>query len=150
MIKNKDIELAFNPIIFSTLAILKLSFKKEFLKERGSIVVMSSVSSQSGKSGMALYASARGALESLVKNAAHELASQGKRINAVRAGAVETEMHERLTSNLSGSQLQDYESNHLLGFGKPEDITHVVRFLLDEKSSWITGSTINVDGGFLA
>ena len=111
---------------------------------------MSSVSSQSGKSGMALYASARGAIESLVKSSAHELASQNKRINSIRAGAVKTEMHTRLIANLSPEQIQAYENDHLLGFGETADISEIVLFLLSEKSKWITGTSIDVDGGFLA
>jgi NAD(P)-dependent dehydrogenase (short-subunit alcohol dehydrogenase family) len=99
---------------------------------------------------MALYASARGAVESLVKSSAHELASQNKRINSIRAGAVKTEMHARLTANLSQEQIEAYENEHLLGFGETKDIAEVVLFLLSERSKWITGTSIDVDGGFLA
>ena len=150
MIKSQDIDKVFMPIFFSSLAVIKLSLKRSFLSENGSIVLMSSVSSQSGKSGMALYASARGAIESLIKSSAHELAVQNKRINSIRAGAVKTEMHQRLISNLSEDQIKAYEAEHLLGFGDVKDITEIVKFLLSDKSKWITGTSVDVDGGFLA
>ena len=56
---------------------------------------MSSVSAVRGKSGMLLYGSARASLESMVKHSAAELSIKGIRVNAVRAGAIETPMHDR-------------------------------------------------------
>ena len=59
-------------------------------------------------------------------------------------------MHTRLISNLSEEQIKAYEEEHLLGFGETQDIAEIVLFLLNEKSKWITGTSIDVDGGFLA
>lgn len=79
-----------------------------------------------------------------------ELANRGIRVNAILAGAVETNMHKEIISRISKELIEKYESKHLLGFGEAEDISHMVSFLLSPASRWITGSSIIVDGGYSA
>ena len=59
-------------------------------------------------------------------------------------------MHKDITGRLSEELIEKYKSKHLLGFGKAEDISNMVSFLLSPASKWITGSSIIVDGGFSA
>ena len=150
LIGKRDFEEVFMPIFNSSLGLIKMSFKDNFLVQKGSIVIMSSVSSISGKAGLGLYASARGAVESLSRSAAHELSRKRKRINLIRAGAIQTEMHSRLISKLSQNQIDEYENQHLLGFGQPSDVSSMAMYLLSDESKWINGTTVNLDGGYLA
>jgi len=85
----------------------------------------------------------------LVKSLACELATKKIRINSLVAGAVETEMHARLTHNASSDVIDAYRDMHLLGFGEKSDISNAALFLLSEYSKWITGTDLVVDGGYL-
>ena len=94
------------------------------------------------------YCSSKGAIDSAVRSFACELAGINVRVNSIVSGAVETEMHERLTKNMSPETLDRYRDEHLLGFGQTEDIANAVAFLLSSASKWITGTTMVVDGGY--
>lgn len=150
LIENNDIQSTFMPPIVALLAVLNLSAKGKFLNPNSSIVVMSSVSAVRGKSAMSLYGASRAAIESIVMHASNELAKRNIRVNAIRSGAFEGEMHDRITSGMNEDQIREYQKPHLLGFGKTDDIKNLVIFMLSEKGSWFTGSTITIDGGFLA
>ena len=86
----------------------------------------------------------------MARAAAMELAPRRIRVNSIRAGAFSSPMHERLTKNMSSPTLQEYESRHPLGFGTVEDIVESAIFLLSDKSKWITGTALTVDGGYSA
>lgn len=149
-IKNRDLENIFLPPVVSLLAILKLSTKGKLLNHGSSIVVMSSVSSVRGSEGLALYGSSRAAIESIVKHSSNELASKKIRINAIRAGAFKSEMHSRIITKMNHDQILSYENKHLLGFGRVEDVSSMVIYLLSGSSRWFNGSVLTLDGGFLA
>lgn len=150
LISEVDFNEIFSPPIISFMVLLKYSSKKGFINNNGSVLTMSSVSSVRGKGGMMLYGSARAAMESMVLHSASELALKNIRVNAIRAGAVDTPMHERSIKNMTDESLKDFEKKHLLGFGKTSDIVSIVEFLLSQESRWITGTTINADGGYLS
>lgn len=150
MTSQKDIDDIFLPPVITMLTILKYSCKKGLLNSNACVVSMSSVSSVRGKLGMALYGSSRAAIESMVLHATDELAEKNIRINAIRAGAVETPMHERATGLMNDEQIEDFQNSHPLGFGETNDISNIILFLFSEKSKWITGSIINADGGYLS
>jgi len=93
------------------------------------------------------YAAAKAALVSFTKSWALELASTGITVNAVSPGPTETELFR--ANNAPGSE---GEARYLSGvpmqrFGKPEEIAAAIAFLLSEEAAFITGQTLNVDGG---
>jgi NAD(P)-dependent dehydrogenase (short-subunit alcohol dehydrogenase family) len=59
-------------------------------------------------------------------------------------------MSEKYMAKLSPEQIARIEAAHPLGFGTPEDVSGVVRFLLSEDARWITGTTLMIDGGLSA
>ncbi len=84
------------------------------------------------------YSASKAAIETLVREAALELAAYGIRVNAVAPGWIAVRDEQE-------------RSNHFipLGYrGTPEDIAHAMVFLASEKASYITGQTLTVDGGF--
>ena len=114
----------------------------------GSIVLMSSVAGRYGLANHEAVAAAKGGVEGLVRAAAATYAPKGVRVNAVAPGLVRTPLAGRLVAT---EQAVDASAKmHALGrIGEPEDLTDALAFLLDsERSGWVTGQTLSVDGGF--
>ena len=137
-----DIDLIFNVNFFSVLEIMKALLKKSNAKALNNVVLISAMVSERGNVGNSIYAASKGAINSLVYSLARELAPD-IRINALMPGAIETPM----TANLDEAYREEMRRDTPLGWGSPQDVVDYVEFLLSEKSKWITGQTLFVDGG---
>lgn len=117
------------------------------MKQRyGVILNIASVIGLMGNAGQANYAASKGGIIALTKSTAKELASRNIRANAVAPGFIETEM----TKLLSEEVIANYAKVIPLGImGKPENIADLCLFLGSDKASYITGQTIQVDGGLI-
>jgi NAD(P)-dependent dehydrogenase (short-subunit alcohol dehydrogenase family) len=123
---------------------------KPTLSTQVSMVVISSVASQRGVPNLIAYSGAKAAVEAMVRSAAIELAPHC-RVNAITAGAFTSPMHNRITRMMGKETEAVYCGRHPLGYGTTEDVAESVIFLLDpEKSGWVTGTNMVVDGGYLA
>jgi acetoacetyl-CoA reductase len=111
----------------------------------GRIVNISSVVGQSGNFGQANYASAKAGLIGLTKTVALEVAKRGVTVNAIAPGFIETEMTKAMPTEAIQSAIESTPKRRL---GQPDEVAHVVRFLVDEKAGYITGSVYNVNGGW--
>ena len=116
----------------------------------GSIVLLSSAAGVVGQAGVAAYAASKGAIISLTRALAVELAGEHIRVNCVAPGVVTTEMGQGLLGLLTAEQCAALESMHLLGLGSARDVACSIAFLLSGASRWITGSVLAVDGGYTA
>ena len=115
------------------------------------IVNMSSISAQIGTSGYAAYVATKGAVDSLTKALALELAPQ-VRINAVAPGWIETPFTVaglNLTPDPVAHRKKAEQMHALNRVGTPEEIAKVIYFLASEDSSFVTGSIVTADGGYL-
>ena len=137
-----NIDLIFNVNFFSILEIMKSLLKKSNAKALNNVVLISAMVSQRGNTGNSIYAASKGAINSLVYTLARELAPE-IRINALMPGAIETPM----SANLDEAYKEEMRRDTPLGWGTPQDVVDYVEFLLSEKSKWITGQTLFVDGG---
>lgn len=148
-IQSKHIKSMFT-INFDSACLLtsKLMQLKKF-NTSASFVFISSISAQHPYKGGSLYAASKAALESFSRSIALEFASKGVRSNCISAALVETEMFEKTKDALSEIELLGILSSYPLGIGKPMDVAHASAFLLSNQSSWMTGTTITLDGGLL-
>lgn len=150
LLNDEHVDAIFSTSVSSALGIAKACAKKKALAEGSSVLFMSSVAGSRGRSGMTAYAASRAALGGLTRALAAELAPRKIRVNELIAGAIETPMHESIVKNLDQASQQDYRDLHLLGFGEPTDVAQAALFLLSDASRWVTGSSMVVDGGYMA
>lgn len=122
------------------------TFLPEMVKKRnGNIVVVSSIWGEIGASCEVLYSMAKGAQISFVKALAKEVALNGIRVNAIAPGAVSTKM----LNNLSEEEKQEISEDIPMGrLAQPYEIADSVSFLLSNRSSYITGQVLGVNGGW--
>lgn len=112
----------------------------------GSIIAISSVAATNPPRLLASYAVSKAALEALIANAANELGANGVRVNAIRAGAIQTEMTERLFRD-EAFVARQVRQTPLARLGSTGDVAEAVSFLVGEGAAWITGACLAVDGG---
>lgn len=116
----------------------------------GSIVLITSPAGVYGAKGMSAYALSKGGLVAFGKSLALELAVHRIRVNIISPGFVETEMTKNLYGKLAEDQQKQIRDSYPLGTGQVTDVVNAIDFLVDEKSAWITGTVLSVDGGFTA
>jgi NAD(P)-dependent dehydrogenase (short-subunit alcohol dehydrogenase family) len=149
-VSRADYERVFDTNVWSIVTALKYEIPAMLASGGGSIINTSSIAGQIGMAGASLYMASKHAVEGLTKSAAMEFAKQGIRVNSVAPGAVDTEMVTRFTG---GSQdMQAYMRGlHPMGrFASSREIAEPILFLASDAASFITGATLNIDGGFLA
>jgi 3-oxoacyl-[acyl-carrier protein] reductase len=145
--KPKEILDMFKSSVFSAIYLISQLSKKNYLYEGSSIVMLSSMAAHEGAKGHTLYASSKGALEGFLASSAAELVEKKVRINVVILGIVESEMSKNYLDNLSMDKRLEILKSYPLGFGKVSDIAEWIYFLYSNKSKWITGQKIILDGG---
>jgi len=114
-------------------------------RRRGKIINISSKAAICGEPGHAAYSASKGAVLSLTRAMAMELAPYHINVNAICPGPTETAI---LFSSMTKDQLEDLKKYIPLGrYGKPEDIAGAALYLASDDSAWCTGQGVSVDGG---
>jgi acetoacetyl-CoA reductase len=118
----------------------------EHMIERGSgrIVNISSVIGETGNIGQANYAASKAGLFGFTKSLALEMAQRGITVNCVAPGFIATEMVAAVPEAALAKVIEKIPQRRL---GKPEEVARVVRFLLEDESSYITGAVYSINGG---
>ena len=137
---KKVLDLNLSGVFYCTRAV-----SRQMLKQRkGRIINITSVVGLMGNPGQSNYSAAKAGVIGLTQSAAKEFASRGITVNAVAPGFINTDMTKDLNSESILSAIP------LGRFGKPEDVAGAVRFLAaDPSGAYITGQTIQVDGGMV-
>jgi NAD(P)-dependent dehydrogenase (short-subunit alcohol dehydrogenase family) len=115
----------------------------------GSIVCYSSIRARTVEPGQGVYAATKAGLESLVRSAACEFGPAAVRVNAVRPGVVETALTAPIRQNAEWERA--YAEKSALGrWGRPEELAGAAVFLAGDAATFVTGSVVTVDGGWMA
>ncbi len=123
------------------------SVSKTMIKNNyGRIINISSVIGIIGNKGQSNYSASKSGIIGLTKSIAKELAPKNVTVNAIAPGYIETDMTRELSAVNQQQLLNLIPLNRL---GKPDDIADLVCFLLSDEAEYITGQTINVDGGMV-
>lgn len=110
----------------------------------GRIVNISSINGQKGQFGQANYSAAKAGMHGFTKALAQEVAKKGVTVNTVSPGYIDTDMIQGVPENIRLGIMSQIPVGR---FGKPEDVAHVVSFLVEEGSGFITGANIATNGG---
>ena len=120
---------------------------KQMMKQKSGVIVnISSIVGVMGNFGQANYSASKAGVIGLTKTLAREVASRGIRVNAVAPGFIDTEMTRNLDETIRQKLIEQIPLSRL---GLPEDVARCVSFLVSDKSSYITGQVINLNGGML-
>lgn len=133
----------------NTWAAIELS--QQFVKrtKKGSIVFISSDHAIVGSGVNTGYAASKAALHGITKTLAIELAP-GIRVNCVAPGFICTPMADEVVPMFQEGYVERVTKLYPLGLGEPEDVANCIAYLLSDASRWVTGTVINVDGGYTA
>ena len=118
-------------------------------RRKGSIILFSSVRSQVVEPGQSAYAATKAGIVQLVKTAAAEFGPCGVRVNAIGPGVIETPLTAPIKANKAWYDA--YAAKSVFNrWGRPEELVGAAVFLASDAASYVTGSVIFVDGGWLA
>ncbi len=121
---------------------------KQFDAAGGSIINISSIASTLAVPESAVYSGTKGAVDAITRSLASELGPRGIRVNAIRPGMVETEGTHSAGIAESDIRKQVEAQTPLRRIGQPQDIAGIAVFLASDDSSWITGETFVISGGY--
>lgn len=147
----KDLKKVFENNFFSIFYNMQM-FSKYLIKNKltGSIVNIGSIVGQRGFKDLSGYASSKTAIEGLTKSFAIEMSNKNIRANIINPGFIKTSYYKDFKNN--NKELYNWTLKKIpqKKWGEASDISECVCFLLSDKSKYITGSSLNIDGGWLS
>lgn len=135
-----------NDVLFQNLSLPSILIAKlaKNLNQEASIVLTSSALADIGEVGMSHYSAAKSGLFGFTKSLAKELSYKSIRVNCLVPHLIETRNTEKLSAEKKSLFIN---STQLKRIGKAEDVANAIEFLLSEKSNYITGQLIRLNGG---
>jgi 3-oxoacyl-[acyl-carrier protein] reductase len=141
----EKVDAQYNISIRSLITFINILLPKLKRSTTGRIIVITSVWGRNGASYESVYASMKGAQESLIKSLAKEFASTGVTVNGIAPGVVEGKMTEELPREEQAYLLEDLPQSRFI---RPEEVLHAVKYLLAAEAQSVTGEIMNVNGGW--
>lgn len=150
-LKVADLNNIMSVNFYSFVELVKHFSKRKYHDNGGSIIAISSISSKVGARGLTAYCASKGAIESAIRAIALELAPKNIRINAIAPSMITTQIYDGLKEIVNHKYFEaDLIKRQFMGLGNPEDVAYATAFLLSDASKFITGTSLVVDGGYLA
>jgi len=146
MMSERDWEDVLKGNLYPLFHCCKWGVRKMIARRSGVIVNMASISAFTGNPGQTNYAASKGAAVSFTRSLAREVGPMGIRVNAVAPGLIETEMVTALKPEVVDTIVKN---SALRRIGRPEEVAEAVAFLASEKSAYITGQCLIIDGGIV-
>ncbi|WP_327241874.1 SDR family oxidoreductase [Streptomyces sp. NBC_01320] len=125
-----------------TFNVVRAALREMLPRESGSIVTIASSAGVVGQPGLAHYSAAKAGVLGLTRAVAKEVAGRGVRVNAIAPGAIDTPMLSRAPASM-------VNAIPMGRLGRPDEIAGAALFLVSDDSSYITGETLNVNGGMV-
>lgn len=149
-VTEDDYRNTFDINVWGVLASMKYQVPAMLKNGGGSIINVSSVAGQIGMPGVSVYVASKHAVEGLTKTASLEYGKAGIRVNAIAPGLIDTDMADRFAGK-EGEMREQIAGMHPIGrSGQSREVADAVLFLASEDSSFVTGHSLNVDGGWTA
>jgi len=150
-VKKETLNQLFDANVYSAYLITKECAKKTAISDKGlSVIFLSSIMGHAGENGKSVYSMTKGALIAGMRSLAVELAKKNVRVNCISPGCIVTPINENLPHIADPEKRAALEAQHLLGLGRVTDISNACIYLLSDAARWVTGTTLVVDGGYLA
>ena len=143
-----DILNSINLNLVSAILMSKYISNNKYFKRPGSHVFVSSVMGVIGEKGQSVYSASKSGLYGLAKSLSIELAKNKIRVNVISPGSIDSPLYEKYLNKITSSTKIEFSNKHPLGIGNFNDINNLVEFLISNKSKWITGQNLIIDGGY--
>lgn len=143
MVSNDVMNEIFSVNVFAVINTIQYATKLMTRQKGGSIINISSIVGTNGNPGQIAYSASKGAVISLTKTAAKELAPQGIRVNAIAPGMIDTDMFRSIGEERIQAHIAKIKMGRL---GSPDDIANTAVYLASDLSKYVTGQIIGVDG----
>ena len=151
ILKYSDEELAFvlDVNMQGSFRVLRAGGRAMTARGKGSIILFSSIRSQVVEPGQSVYAATKAGIVQLARTAAAEFGTHGVRVNAIAPGVIETPLTAPIKADKAWYDA--YAARNILGrWGRAEELVGPAVFLASDASSYVTGTVLFVDGGWLA
>ena len=127
------------------------TLSKYFIKNKikGSIINIASIVGRIGFSELSAYASSKGALTALTQSFAVEMSRYGIKTNTISPGFIKTSYYKKFKNKKRNIYNWTLSRIPMKRWGEPDEISNLVSYLLSDKSTYINGENINIDGGWL-
>lgn len=146
MVTETNLQNTFAVNVFAVINLIQYATKLMKKQNTGSIINISSIVGTNGNSGQIAYSASKGAVISLTKTAAKELASCNIRVNAIAPGMIDTDMFRSIGEARISERISKIGMGRL---GTPDEVADVALFLASDLSAYVTGQIIGVDGAAL-
>ena len=144
MINEQNIRETFEVNVYSIINAIQFAVRLMRRNNSGSIINISSIIGVNGNPGQLVYSASKGAVISITKTAAKELAGNNIRVNAIAPGMIDTDMFRSIGEQRVKEMKTKIGMNRL---GTPEEVANAAVFLASDMSEYITGQIFGVDGG---